>query len=938
MKNDLIEKLKINNIFLDKDLSQNVLFDFVFKNCKTLEAETIPYEEGNFYGALFQLYEVIDENIQNILEKVESELLNKDSLRTSLSNHIYVYIINHLISKVLLSEKKLAIEYLLKNSEDFDRDFICEVSNNEEWIYYFFEKYPLTFFLISNFLEKQFIYAQSVLENVIKDHKQLQSEFLIQGTLNEIHIAQGDLHNKNKSVCKLFFENGIIYYKPRSFEPEILVNSIINKNDLIIRIPKFLDKKEYGYSENIINRCQEEKSFKRTTDYFYEIGRALKMFTRFQFEDIINENVIYSNGFLYLIDLECVFIPKIFSLENRLIDHSKILSLSPIGTAAIPYKQGIYEYPYSILLPSRKTVNNNSKTKLNSNTFIFERDENDSHLPEYYFINDKYEYVICVNKLIQGYSHPIIEDNINEEIENTPTRLIVRETMKYFELQMHVKSPEFLTNSDEYYKQFAVILPKSDEEENSRVIKQSEHSQLLEGDIPAFYLKNGHLLNGNKDCIIENYYTKQHRIQNTNSNIKFEKLIHDAMILQLPDIDIFDYYFSKIKNKNINCPDLDDIYSQIAQFLEDRVFAINGQNYLLNGYVDPEKLNINNVFVSNLSLLKPGLYDGSDGLVLSYFSAFHKKNKFISTSFDLIINQNINSFKDALKKEISDELSVFKFPNSTIVTTFLKFKSTKDSKEFNEICDLFLSNFLAGIKKKESLINYSFTEGISSTLLFINNNITFFSKNLITEIYILIGQFLLEDIRITNEKFEKGSLLDWNLSSSKSGKMICLKILSNYFKSEEIYTLEFQKFEDNFIDDFLNDNLSNSILNTNQSWLTGLNGTMALGLTVENEKLNPLFVKYYTERTNNYKLSSFSLSGGVFGSLHIMKIIEDRKIVNQSSLKNKISFDSLFNLNGNEILKTMLPLGMYNGISGFFHINYNNNFDILIPSEKWLKF
>ena len=374
MENNLFKKLKANNIFDHKDLTENILYKFLSDNCRTLDSSQIPYENNNFFGAIYQLHDFISQNIKLIIDEIHSDLLASITLNRSFSNHIYSYIINHIISKLLISEKKLAIEHLLENSKNPEQNFICTITNNEEWINYFFSKYPITFYLISNFLEKQFVYVKNFLVNIISDYNELASTFSLKGDLLEVHIAQGDLHDKNKSVSKLIFDEGIIFYKPRSYEPEILLNSILKEYNLVIKIPKFLCKKTYGYSEFIINTDKEEQSFEKTVNYFYEIGRAIKLFTAFQFEDIINENVIYANGFLYLIDIECVFVPKLFSDQNRLKELSNVLSLSPLGTAAIPYKQSTTEYEYSILLPSRKTskIIKNESVNLSSDLFIKE--------------------------------------------------------------------------------------------------------------------------------------------------------------------------------------------------------------------------------------------------------------------------------------------------------------------------------------------------------------------------------------------------------------------------------------------------------------------------------------------------------------------------------------------------------------------------------------
>jgi lantibiotic modifying enzyme len=329
----------------------------------------------------------------------------------------------------------------LLEDEKNEKTFILKITNNKEWIYYFFKKYPVCYFLISNFIEKQINYLKEIIYHLEKDNKQLFNVFDIKGKITCIELAKGDLHRDNRSVCKIYFEKGTIFYKPRGFKIDRLINEVLLKVDTILKIPKFIDKSTYGYCENILNNEEIiNKDSSKTLNYFFELGKVIRIINDLQIEDIINDNIIHSNGYLYLIDIESVFVPKVVYKSNLHGFFNLLEMHSPLSTGTIPNRQGVFEYSNSIILPSKISSDGKIKKIKNQDFFNqnFDRTESDTHLPTFYSIDSTLHFEKYCEILKKGYSKNQLSNlNINSiinEINKFEVRVIFRETVKYFQL------------------------------------------------------------------------------------------------------------------------------------------------------------------------------------------------------------------------------------------------------------------------------------------------------------------------------------------------------------------------------------------------------------------------------------------------------------------------------------------------------------------------
>jgi len=74
------------------------------------------------------------------------------------------------------------------------------------------------------------------------------------------------------------------------------------------------------------------------------------------------------------------------------------------------------------------------------------------------------------------------------------------------------------------------------------------------------------------------------------------------------------------------------------------------------------------------------------------------------------------------------------------------------------------------------------------------------------------------------------------------------------------------------------------------------------------------------------------------GTISLLKEIECKNIVdNKTQWEEEVCFGDLFQFDENHIMKKMLPLGLYNGISGFLNSSTNEFSNILVPDTSWFK-
>lgn len=900
---------------------------------------------GNYYGTLICLEDFIAQQVSACFSKLElSAFVDNPLCRTSISAHIYQYIINFHLSKLLLSESKIAMEHLLEEKDRNHEGFVNLVTNDKDWIYYFFKKYPVSYFLVSSFIEHQLTYVSEVATHLNADELSLKKQFEVKGKITTFELAKGDLHKQNRSVCKIHFTHEAVFYKPRSFAIDQLIKGILENSDTLLKIPNFLERAQYGYSENIQNVPNDTgASSTRTTAYFFELGKAMRLINDLQFEDIINDNVIYANGYLYLIDVESVMVPKIVWNTNHLAEVTMEEMHSPLSTGALPARQGAMEYCNSIALPSKIDAHGKLRELEGKNFFehTFTRSIQDIHLPHFYSIASAEHYQKCCMEAEQGYGTVQHQydglPELIEQVDASETRVIFRETVKYFQLLMHCRAPEFMVSVDGYLRELAVVLPTTENDQYVLAVKNSEFEQLKEGDIPIFSVTKGALTDHLENVVISDYYELNQRASNINGLQLYGRFISEVLKYQLPDVDFFNDQFQSIRAANL-LNEIHSIQNRVFKLLKDATCSFPKRNGLLTCYIDEEKMVNRDHFITNIAIMRPGLFDGLDGLLYSLqnWSERNGLSNYFESSFSALKRELVNLSKSCLLHPQEEKGSLFTPPFSGIISIVRDYQSGNTSN-IDSYTRAFLEK-LTDLIHEPSKFESSFYSGVSSSCLFVCNNESYFSSSGILEnFYDSLTSSVSQLLADVSESSISNSASHWSISDELPGHLILLTIL----KRKSLATselLEKRKWYMRKLGIVLETALENlDSQEHNQSWLKGINGLVAVALGTDPEYYKHQLKLYFNIRKENISYTSFSLSGGNIGSVMLLRAIASLFQFDAEEWLSAYTFESMFNLHNDHLVKSMLPKGLYNGICGVMELDQASSRNILVASEGWLK-
>ncbi|SDB23666.1 type 2 lantibiotic biosynthesis protein LanM [Pseudobutyrivibrio sp. YE44] len=275
---------------------------------------------------------------------------DKKQFTEKLFKNIYFKLMN-MGYRTLVQETGIAEEEnLLKgnNSEEKNEYYCKQLLRNPEYLKEIYSIYPELIRLLDIRVRDIYVYIGEIFENIeCAKNRTIDFNF---DTLEELEIGQGDTHNGGRSVVKLTFNNGNVYYKPRSmkieksfikFQKWLKENCPEYKADFTYKI---WDVGNAGFMKQIDNN--ECKSDQEINEFYYKIGQLLCVLYTFNAKDFHSENVIADGNTPVLIDMETLLHVSFENelQENIIFEVSKKIEESVIGTALLP-----------TLLPNMKT-------------------------------------------------------------------------------------------------------------------------------------------------------------------------------------------------------------------------------------------------------------------------------------------------------------------------------------------------------------------------------------------------------------------------------------------------------------------------------------------------------------------------------------------------------------------------------------------------------
>ena len=219
-------------------------------------------------------YNYIFDAITKVIDKYPFLLMN--DIIEQLSYQVVSYAYTSYLKFVYTFEFKLAQEndFLEGNTAEEQSIFFRDtLSSNDEWITYFFDKYPKLLSILESYSVNIIQHIDHLLSALKVD---IECSAIKKSKIIEVNLFEGDLHAGN-CVSSILFLNGTkLYYKPRGAANEKFVIdtiSVLNKIGLSIQlgVPTFIDRCSYSWHKHV-KPC-DMKNSDSINEYYYNLGK-----------------------------------------------------------------------------------------------------------------------------------------------------------------------------------------------------------------------------------------------------------------------------------------------------------------------------------------------------------------------------------------------------------------------------------------------------------------------------------------------------------------------------------------------------------------------------------------------------------------------------------------------------------------------------------------
>lgn len=399
-----------------------------------------------------------------------------------------------------------------ESSEERFSSFILLLGNSENRIS-FLKKYIVIKNKLEIYLFNEVKVIRQLLHRLDDSFLEIRKEFLFgkdELSLKKI-LSSGDTHAGNSvSILEFLTDDGVckrLVYKPRSLEMDYSYNCVLTwLNKFVSKpfyVPNIILSKNYGWYEFIGNAyCKNESEVQ---DYYTRLGSLLAVIYLLHGGDIHAENIIAFGEFPVIIDHECLFVPKNLKSKNFLPFQDRMYSvlntnLLPQRTMVTKHSKGIDASGFSFYgdqeIPYQSICIENSGTDKITLVKRVVQSVKESNTPrilgwtiipinyENFFISGFSElYNIVLNKkryFLFSKKSPLIS------FKHATVRLLFRSTIEYSRLLNESYHPSLLSCKKKYRTYFKKWFL---ENQKLEYLSHSEIKQILNGDIPSFYIK-----------------------------------------------------------------------------------------------------------------------------------------------------------------------------------------------------------------------------------------------------------------------------------------------------------------------------------------------------------------------------------------------------------------------------------------------------------------
>lgn len=613
----------------------------------SISEKMITIDSKDFFNSYFFLNEYIKYRISKMFLGME--------LNSEIEESIYLQITSEFKNVKLSSICDTELELLIANNIVKNLEEYVEITNNPEYIEYFFEKFSVLndnlLYFIDNIIEN----TLKVIQEYFADKKQIHSFFKVSGVLNDIILNRGDKHNEGKSVSIFKFNCGSsVVHKPRNLSNEKLFENLANSlikwgMNLEIFTPKLLTLEDHGWMEFVEKK---EPSKINRHKYYYNLGVSFSVFHILGTSDLIGDNFICYGEKPCFFDLECLFSPIFLNKYSTSFSSKLNDSISRLGITPRWVKQSPKKFLMSsALFPSHKLrINHGFSHKSN-----FELGHLDDDLAlnvpngedgrpleltsiELNHVDEGLRYGL---KFLGEKKEDFLSTVIKLFTKFEPTsRVVVHDTATYSFLLSALNSPYYQLNKknqNEIVAQIQNLEFLFDKNDNK--IFESISRQLLSDNIPIFYMKHNRLdlFESNKNLLIKNFYWKaqnplsliKERASSISDNtIEFNSKILTNSYRLLFDISEDENYLGTKYISDLLSHDISNQKMKLARLIGDILISESYMNTIKSDIDFTEinwlgKSNSINTGLYDYNIINYELYDGIAGLGL-YFGMLYE--------------------------------------------------------------------------------------------------------------------------------------------------------------------------------------------------------------------------------------------------------------------------------------------------------------------------
>jgi type 2 lantibiotic biosynthesis protein LanM len=644
---------------------KEIMFKFNLDECVDISSI-----EADYFYAIYQINEFIDIELSKRILKLEFCIESKIDFKTSILNQTILFLKDNFLSFVLVHEYEIAKKGSVLvgiTEEDIFKDFIL-LTASQEWLEYFFEKYPIIQLRIEKFVNQAIDYFDYFFTKIVNDYSRFDLHFGIKGKIRDVKLFLGDLHNGNKHVFRIdFLTNASLFFKPRNFLNESFLGKVVdfyNQLDTVdFILPKSLSTNDYCW----VSQLEYKNNFltnQEIDEFYINQGKLLFIFHLLGTVDIIPDNLIISNNKPGYFDLECLIArPKYLVKESVIYMFEE--SVMKIGM--LPDWMMNNNFERDVLSSTFFELNNQRikskawKKKESNFEYVdsfesFSREE-DKHLPK---INNKYIELNedLLKNVLNGFTSfynltiknkALLKDFFleNSNFSNHKFRILFHPTSIYSLLYREINIPENLQNStviDSVIETLVGITKTDNYFVEDKVLIQSIKNQIYNLDIPYYWTdSNGILYDGNNEIITNDwefnpmeFIIDRLEILN-NSNLKFQlEIIQKSCNFALEMKGLYtgkgsflnaedNILFNEINSNKIDAVKLKLLNSaiKIGDTLNNTLFEIDNKINWISKVRDPADGRY------GVLPLNYDLYDGQSGVGLFYLYLYKYAKKTI---------------------------------------------------------------------------------------------------------------------------------------------------------------------------------------------------------------------------------------------------------------------------------------------------------------------